>query len=105
MIDLLGFVAGVCTTVAFLPQVFQVWRTRSADDISLGMYSIFVSGVALWLVYGVVSAQIAIIVSNSVTLVLAGSVLAMKVHYSRRRARAAKMDEVSAAYVKSESAG
>lgn len=86
MNDLLGFVAGVCTTVSFLPQVLQVWRTRSVDDISLGMYSIFVVGVGLWLIYGIVSAQIAMIVSNSVTLALAGSVLAMKLRYRKRGA-------------------
>lgn len=88
MNDLLGFVAGVCTTVSFLPQVLQVWRTRSVDDISLGMYSIFVVGVGLWLIYGIVSAQIAMIVSNSVTLALAGSVLAMKLRYRKRGAEA-----------------
>lgn len=86
MNDLLGFVAGVCTTVAFLPQVLQVWRTRSVDDISLGMYSTFVFGVGLWLVYGIISAQAAIIVTNMVTLVLAGSVLAMKLRYRKRGA-------------------
>lgn len=86
MNDLLGFVAGVCTTVSFLPQVLQVWRTRSVDDISLGMYSTFVFGVGLWLIYGIISAQAAIVVTNMVTLVLAGSVLAMKLRYRKRRA-------------------
>lgn len=88
MNDLLGFVAGVCTTVSFLPQVIQVWRTRSVDDISLGMYSTFVFGVGLWLIYGIVTVQIALIVTNTITLALAGSVLAMKLRYGRRHARA-----------------
>jgi MtN3 and saliva related transmembrane protein len=83
MIDLLGICAGICTTVAFLPQVLQVWRTRSVDDISLGMYLTFVLGVSLWLIYGIVSAQVAIILANAVTLGLAGSVLAMKIRYGK----------------------
>ncbi|WP_263769429.1 SemiSWEET transporter [Propionivibrio soli] len=85
-IDFLGIVAGICTTLSFLPQVAQIWRTRSVDDISLGMYSTFVTGVCLWLVYGVVSAQIALILTNVVTLALAGSVLAMKLRYGKRSA-------------------
>ena len=83
-IELLGFVAGACTTLSFLPQVLHVWRSRSADDISLGMYTVFMLGVSLWLIYGIVSAQIAVIVANGVTLVLAGSVLVMKLRYGRR---------------------
>lgn len=105
MNDLLGFVAGVCTTVSFLPQVMQVWRTRSVDDISLGMYSTFVFGVCLWLVYGIVSAQIALIVTNVVTLALAGSVLSMKLRYGRRSACAPEAKRIPAASMKSESAG
>jgi MtN3 and saliva related transmembrane protein len=85
MIDLLGFVAGICTTLSFLPQVVQVWRTRSVSDISLGMYSTFVFGVCLWLIYGIVSAQVALIATNVVTLALAGSVLAMKLFYRKPR--------------------
>ncbi|GHD60248.1 SemiSWEET transporter [Jeongeupia chitinilytica] len=81
-LDWIGHVAGVCTTFAFLPQVVKVWRTRSVDDISLGMYSLFVFGVALWLLYGVVISSWPLIIPNSITLVLAGSVLAMKLRYS-----------------------
>lgn len=83
-IELLGFVAGACTTVAFLPQVVQVWRTRSAADISLWMYCVFVFGVALWLAYGLFVAAMPLIVTNVVTLLLAGSVLVMKLHFEGR---------------------
>ena len=50
---IVGFIAGILTTVAFVPQIIIVWRTRSAEDISLGMYTLFTLGVVLWLVYGV----------------------------------------------------
>jgi MtN3 and saliva related transmembrane protein len=81
--DSLGFVAGACTTLAFLPQVLQVWRTRSAADISLGMYSIFLAGTILWLAYGISSGSAPLIVTNSVTLVLSGAVLTMKLRFAR----------------------
>ena len=85
MVDWIGMVAGFCTTLSFLPQVIQVWRTRSVDDISLCMYSTFVFGVCMWLIYGIVSQQIALIITNSITLGLSGSVLAMKVRYGGQR--------------------
>ena len=79
--DLLGTVAGFLTTVAFVPQVWGVWKTRSTRDISLGMYLVFTTGVAFWLVYGLVLGAWPIIVSNSVTLALAGTVLALKLRH------------------------
>ncbi|UTH72445.1 SemiSWEET transporter [Chromobacterium sp. IIBBL 290-4] len=84
MIEWLGLLAGCLTTISFLPQVLRVWRTRSVDDISLGMYLLFVAGVALWLTYGLLSHALPVIVANGVTLVLSGSVLAMKLRYRRR---------------------
>ncbi|MGH9811215.1 MAG: SemiSWEET transporter, partial [Terriglobia bacterium] len=52
MITAIGLLAAFCTTVAFLPQVIQTWRTRSTKDLSLPMFSIFTTGIFLWLVYG-----------------------------------------------------
>jgi MtN3 and saliva related transmembrane protein len=80
-LDILGFVAGVLTTAAFIPQVVKVWKTRSARDISLGMYSLFVSGVVLWLVYGLALGSWPIILANIFTLVLAVAILVMKLRF------------------------
>jgi len=77
----LGLLAGLLTTMAFLPQVWQVWKSRSARDISLPMYLIFTLGVALWLVYGLMTAALPIIVANAVTLLFAGAVLVMKLRF------------------------
>jgi MtN3 and saliva related transmembrane protein len=77
----IGFVAALLTTIAFLPQALKVWQTRSAKDVSLGMYMLFTLGVALWLIYGVLLNSWPIIVSNLLTLVLAGVVLAMKLRF------------------------
>ena len=77
----IGFFAAILTTISFLPQVFKVWQTRSAKDVSLGMYMLFTLGVALWLIYGVLLNSWPIIASNLVTLLLAGVVLAMKLRF------------------------
>ena len=79
--DWLGSVAGFCTTVAFLPQVLKVWRTRSARDVSLGMYAVFTLGVVCWLAYGWLLMIWPIIIANIVTLVLVTLVIAMKLRW------------------------
>ncbi len=79
--DLLGTIAGVLTTVAFVPQVWGVWKTRSTRDISLGMYLVFTTGVGFWLAYGLVLGAWPIIVANLVTLMLTGTVLVLKLRH------------------------
>jgi MtN3 and saliva related transmembrane protein len=76
-----GFIAAILTTVAFVPQVMKIWRTRSAKDVSLGMYTLFTIGVVLWLVYGILIDSWPIILANCVTVLLAGVVLLMKVKF------------------------
>lgn len=76
--QMLGYVAGTLTTVAFVPQVLHVYRTRSTKDVSLGMFLLFSLGVLLWLVYGVWLGSAPIIWTNALTLLLAGSVLIAK---------------------------
>ena len=71
--------AAILTTFSFVPQVLRVWRTRSTADISLGMYSVYTFGIALWGVYGVLLDSWPIILSNALTFLFAGSVLVMKV--------------------------
>ena len=79
--DLIGSAAATLTTTAFIPQAWQVWRTRHTADISLGMYALFTTGIALWLGYGILLAAWPIIIANSVTLLLAGAVLVMKLKF------------------------
>ena len=77
----IGFFAAILTTISFLPQVVKVWQTRSAKDVSLVMYLLFSLGVSLWLIYGVLMHSWPIILSNLITLILAGVVLAMKLRF------------------------
>lgn len=79
--DALGFFAGALTTIAFVPQVVRIVRTRSAHDISWGMFSIFSAGVALWLWYGIRLGSPPLILANGVTLALALSILFLKWRY------------------------
>jgi MtN3 and saliva related transmembrane protein len=81
LIDALGLTAGALTTVAFLPQLIKTWRSKSARDISLGMFVLFTVGVALWLVYGLFTGAVPVIAANTVTLILALTILTLKLRY------------------------
>ncbi|MEM8894413.1 MAG: SemiSWEET transporter [Bacteroidota bacterium] len=77
-VEYLGLLAGLLTTISFLPQVIKTWKSKSASDLSLEMFLIFCSGVVLWLIYGLVTLNVPIIVSNIFTLLLSGSILYFK---------------------------
>ena len=79
MIDLLGYVAGVLTTVAFLPQAVKTLRTKSTKDISLAMWSLLCSGVFCWLIYGIAVGAGPVIAANAVTLLVATVILLLKI--------------------------
>lgn len=80
-VTIIGLAAGFCTTVAFLPQAIHTWKTKSAKDLSLGMYSIFCTGVLLWLIYGIAVQDIPIILANGITMLLALSILYFKLTF------------------------
>lgn len=80
---LIGSAAAVCTTLAFVPQVVKSYKTRDLSGISLPMYSIFTTGVVLWLVYGLLTLDWPIIIANSITALLAGFVLLLKIFEKR----------------------
>jgi MtN3 and saliva related transmembrane protein len=76
--ELIGLLAGALTTAAFLPQAWQIWKTRSTKDISLTMYIVFTTGVVLWLTYGLLIGAMPVVVANTLTLMLATFILFMK---------------------------
>jgi len=67
---ILGFVAGVFTAVAMLPQLIKTYREKRAEDVSLVMLIILLSGISLWIAYGIVKADWPIILTNSISLVI-----------------------------------
>ena len=73
--EIIGLIAAVCTTFAFIPQVIKVWTTKQTMDLSLRMYSIMFIGILLWLVYGVRIECLSIILANVVTSILVGTIL------------------------------
>ena len=78
----IGLLAATCTTVAFVPQAIKVIRTRNTAGLSLSMYVCFTIGVSLWLVYGCLIGDTAIIIANAITIVFATIILALKLLYS-----------------------
>ena len=81
--DWTGYAAATMTTLSFVPQAWLSFRSRDLSAISLGMYSIFTVGVALWLVYGIFLGAWPIIVANAITLALSASILSLKLRDGR----------------------
>jgi MtN3 and saliva related transmembrane protein len=78
---LIGVFAATFTTIAFIPQVIQIIKSRNTEGISLPMYIIFTTGIGCWLVYGILSNDIPLIAANSITLILAGIILFFKIKH------------------------
>ncbi|MCF8160976.1 MAG: SemiSWEET transporter [Polaromonas sp.] len=79
--DLIGTLAAILTTISFLPQALHTFRTKDVRGISLGMYSAFTLGVAMWLVYGLLLGAWPVVIANVITLALASTILVMKLRY------------------------
>lgn len=79
--DIAGFAAATLTTASFVPQAWLTFKTKDVSGISLGMYSVFTAGVALWLFYGWLLDAWPVVVANAITLALASCILAMKLRY------------------------
>jgi len=81
LVTVIGFIAASLTTIAFLPQVIQIWKTKSTKDISLKMYVIFCTGVFSWFIYGVMILSWPIIVANAIVFILSLIIVIFKVTY------------------------
>lgn len=78
---ILGLVAGFLTTVSFVPQVIKTWKSKSARDLSLVMFSLFCTGVFLWMIYGIMIDELPVILWNVITLILALTILFFKLRF------------------------
>ena len=78
---MLGLIAAVCTTVSFIPQLMQTWRTKKAGDVAWGMLITFTLGTILWLIYGILIRSMPVAVANAATLLLTLTILMLKIHY------------------------
>ncbi len=77
-VNIIGFTAGTLTTIAFVPQAIKIWKTKSAKDISLGMFVILCTGISLWVIYGILVKSLPVVVANATTLVFALTILVLK---------------------------
>ncbi len=80
---IVGFVAGVITSVAAIPQVIKTVRTRHAEDISIWQPLLLAIGVALWMIYGILIDDLPLILANIIPLVCNAALCALKLHYDR----------------------
>lgn len=80
-LQLLGLAAGTITSITFLPQVIQIWKTKSAKDISMFMLMLLILGVSMWLTYGILVMDAAIIYTNSMVLIMSLVMLYFKVKF------------------------
>ena len=78
---LVGLVGGTLTTISFLPQLVKIWKTHETKDLSLAMFSTFTVGVTFWLIYGILIGSLPVILTNSITIVLASMILGFKIKY------------------------
>ena len=81
IVFIIGLMAAVLSTISFLPQVLQAFRTKHTKDISLATFLLLSIGIILWLIYGILIGELPIILANSVTLILSLSILIMKIKY------------------------
>ena len=84
-IDLFGFLAASLTTIAFLPQLYKTWKTKSADDVSFIMLILFILGLFCWIIYGLKINSIPILVANTITFIFNFSILILKITYSKAK--------------------
>ena len=79
--NILGLVAGICTTAAVVPQLLKAWKTKEVEDVSPGMFFVLITGLALWVVYGVIKKVFPIIATNGTALLLNGLMLFLIFRY------------------------
>ncbi len=82
--EMVGYLSGACTTLAFLPQAIKSIRTKNVSGLSLSMYIIYCLGLALWILYGIYLNSFQIMLFNSITLVFNGIILYMIVKNKRK---------------------
>lgn len=84
--EAIGYLAGILTTLAILPQIVRAWRTKKVDDISPKMFIILTLGVGLWVIYGVLKEALPIIIFNGISFLLNFSMLGLRLIYAKKKA-------------------
>ncbi len=82
--DVFGFLAAVLTTIAFLPQVLKTWRTKSAEDVSIVMLVMFITGLLFWIVYAIHINSLPVLIANIITFGLNVIILLLKLIFRNK---------------------
>ena len=82
--DAFGFIAAVLTTIAFLPQLIKTWRTKKADDVSIVMLLMFITGLLFWIIYAVEANALPVLIANIITFILNMTILILKLTYGKQ---------------------
>ncbi|MFN2397635.1 MAG: SemiSWEET family sugar transporter [Gemmatimonadaceae bacterium] len=77
----LGYFAGLLTVSAFLPQVIRTWQTRQTRDLSLGMFALLATASTLWMIYGIVTVDWPVVLTNGGMVALNGALMVAKLRY------------------------
>lgn len=79
--EIIGGIAAILTTAAYIPQSIKIFREKDTQSLSLGMYIMITAGIAMWLIYGIMIESISVTIANGVTLVLVCGILIMKIKH------------------------
>jgi MtN3 and saliva related transmembrane protein len=83
MIEILGYISATITTIAFLPQLIKTFKTKSAKDVSMGMFVLFTTGVFLWIIYGILTNTMPVLIANAVIFCLSITQIILKIKYDK----------------------
>ena len=84
IIEILGYISATLTTIAFLPQIIKTIQTKSAKDVSMGMFVLFTIGVFLWIIYGILTKTYPVLIANAVIFCLALIQIILKIKYDKK---------------------
>lgn len=84
IIEILGYISATLTTIAFLPQIIKTVKTKSAKDVSMGMFVLFTTGVFLWVIYGILTNTMPVLIANAVIFCLALTQIILKIKYDKQ---------------------
>lgn len=82
-VEIIGIIAAVLTTSAFLPQVYKTWKTKNAKALSMPMLILFFVGIILWFVYGILINSFSLIIANGITIVSYAFLIYFKIRYNK----------------------
>jgi MtN3 and saliva related transmembrane protein len=85
IVNAVGTAGALCSMASFTPQLLKIWRDKEAEQVSLRMYAVTVTGFSLWIAYGLLLKSWPLLLSNAVCLVEAAAILALTWRYGRKR--------------------